>query len=144
MKILTKETKRSMAKKKVIIKESKTFVAVAKTQMPAINVKVFAIRDTKRNGDNKDSNSLNLLIILKRLNRNSVMCLVSNPSVLEIKNFSKSFEKKTFESLFTFVNFCFKVINLCIYYPTNVHIDDWVHKNTTETDKIKNNKCDYL
>ncbi len=107
MKILTEEMKRSKAKKKVIRKESKTFVAVAQTQMPAINVKVFAIRDTKRNGDNNDSNSLNLLIILKRLNRNSVMCLVSNPSILEIKNFNKSFEKKTFENFYTCDNFCF-------------------------------------
>ncbi len=94
MKILIKETKKLVPKKQPIIKESKTFVAVAKTQMPAINVKVFAIRDTKRNGDNNDSNSLNLLIILKSLNLNSVMCSVSNLSVFGIKNFSKGFEKK--------------------------------------------------
>ncbi len=113
--------------------------------MPAINVKVFAIRDTKRNGDNNDSNSLNLLIILKSLNLNSVMCSVSNPSVLGIKNFSESFEKKkTIENLYTCDNFYFKVINLCIYYPTNVHIDDLVHKNTTEIDKKNNNRCDHL
>jgi hypothetical protein len=144
MKILTEETKRLTAKKEAIIKESKIFVAVAKIQMPAINVKVFAITDTKRNGDNNDSNSLNLLIILKSLNRNSVMCSVSNLSVLGIKNFSKGCEKKTIENLFTCDNFYFKIINLCIYYPTNVHIDDWAHENTTETDKINNNKCDYL
>jgi hypothetical protein len=96
MKILTKEMKKSMAKKEAIRKESKTFVVVAKTQMPAINVKVFAITDTKRNGDNNDSNFLNLMIILKSLNLNSVMCSVSNPSVLGIKNFSKSFEKKNY------------------------------------------------
>ncbi len=122
----------------------KILVTAAKTQMRAINVKVFAITDTKRNGDNNDSNSLNLLIILKSLNRNSVMCSVSNPSVLGIKNLRKSFEKKTIENLFTCDNFYFKVINLCIYYPTNVHIDNWAHENTTETDNIKNNKCDYL
>jgi hypothetical protein len=96
MKILTKEMKRSMPKKQVIRKESKTFVTVAKKQMLAINVKVFAITDTKRNGDNNDSNSLNLLIILKSLNRNSVMCSVSNPSVFGIKNFNNSFEKKNY------------------------------------------------
>ncbi len=96
MKILTKETKRLMPKKIAISKESKSFVAVAKTQMPAINVKVFAITDTKRNGDNNDSNSLNLLIILKSLNLNSVMFSVSNLSVLGIKNFSNSFEKKNY------------------------------------------------
>ncbi len=112
--------------------------------MTAIIVKVFAIRDTKRNGDNNDSNSLNLLIILKSLNLNSVMCSVSNPSVLGIKNFSNSFEGKTIENLYTCDNFCFNVINLCIYYPTNVHIDDLVHKNTTEIDKSKINSFDYL
>jgi hypothetical protein len=144
MEILTKETKRLMPKKKTIRKESKTFVAVTKTQMLAIIIKVFAITDTKRNGDNNDSNSLNLLIILKSLNLNSVMCLVSNLSVLGIKNFRKIFEKNTIENLFTCDNFYFKVINLCIYYPTNVHIDDWAHENTTETDNIKNNRCDYL
>ncbi len=85
-----------MAKKPAIRKESKTFVSVAKKQMLPIIVKVFAITNTNRNGDNNDSNSLNLLIILKSLNRNSVMCSVSNPSVLGIKNFSKSFEKKNY------------------------------------------------
>jgi hypothetical protein len=112
--------------------------------MTAINVKVFAIRDTKRNGDINNSNCLNLLIILKSLNFNLVMLSVSNPSVLGINNLSMSFEKKTTENFYTFNNFCFKVINLCIYYPTNVHIDDWVHKNTTGIDKNHNNICDYL
>jgi hypothetical protein len=112
--------------------------------MVAINVKVFAIRDSKRNGDSNDSNSLNLLIILKSLNLNLDMLSVSNPSVLGINNFSISFEKKTNENFYTFNNFCFKVINVCIYYPTNVYIDDWVHKNTTEIDKSHNNSCDYL
>jgi hypothetical protein len=69
--------------------------------MTAISVKVFAIRDTKRNGDINNSNSLNLLIILKSLNLNLVMLSVSNPSVLEIKNFSMSFEKKTTENFYT-------------------------------------------
>jgi hypothetical protein len=70
------------------------------------------------------------------------MLSVSNPSVLGINNFSISFEKKTNENFYTCNNFCFKVINVCIYYPTNVYIDDWDHKNTTEIDKSNNNSCD--
>jgi hypothetical protein len=115
MKILTKEMKKSMAKKEAIRKESKSFVAVAKIQMPAINVKVFAITDTKRNGDNNDSNFLNLMIILKSLNLNSVMCSVSNPSVLGIKNFSESFEKKKLLKICILVIIFILKLLICVY-----------------------------
>ncbi len=62
--------KQSMAKKEAIRKESKTFVAVAKTQMPAIIVIVFVIKESKRNGHNNNSNSLSLTVIIKSLHLN--------------------------------------------------------------------------
>ncbi len=62
--------KKSMAKKEAIRKESKTFVVVAKTQMPAIIVIVFVIKESKRNGHNNDSNSLSLTVIIQSLHLN--------------------------------------------------------------------------